>query len=682
MAATALFLPGSSIDAPLPEGHVSNTILPSPQSSQSHDGPQGDVFGDIPDPQFIKPSAFTQSSSFRNVSACHRCRMRKHRCDQQLPKCRSCEKAQVRCVGYDPITKQEIPRSYVYFLENRVDYLKEILLKHNINFQSAIPLNDDGANCNTAATSISTSSAKVEAVASSGKISDEIPLDTEIPELSNSFHSVILDLLSGKDTKLEITRINEVDRRAGNQQTSAQPSLFRFGFQSSVKGSMELPERETAEKLVDEYFIHTNLHVPVLNRPDFEKVFDQIYYSESSDHPKDQLYFVFIVFAIGAASVTRSHEATPGPELHFRTRSRKRKRPSMQILAAEEYHASAITCLGHCLDSCGNFNLFGDFEGLQALILLCSFALFKSTAPGLANLLDIAIRSAIDLRLYNEQDSPSNMLNLASKSPFDEAHRDWIKDLRRRLWWCVYSLDRLVAPYLERPFFIPDDVITTQFPSILDDQFITRRGILASVDNKSGYKYATLRSLDYSTLAAVSVLDKLEDKCHFAKRSMATLKSMATLTMQMKLSTAEFATPPSCFTHPSVSKETLPSLPTNTRMPDLRQFQGQISHDADPAGNASLQDSFQFPRSEFPPIRCEDETSKFKLAEDSLSKIPTITRDPEDNIKYKSMDFKPSEEACVFQGQYRPQKASSHGITPTLKRQSTFQMLGVILVSL
>lgn len=490
MAATALFLPGSSIDAPLPEGHVSNTILPSPQSSQSHDGPQGDVFGDIPDPQFIKPSAFTQSSSFRNVSACHRCRMRKHRCDQQLPKCRSCEKAQVRCVGYDPITKQEIPRSYVYFLENRVDYLKEILLKHNINFQSAIPLNDDGANCNTAATSISTSSAKVEAVASSGKISDEIPLDTEIPELSNSFHSVILDLLSGKDTKLEITRINEVDRRAGNQQTSAQPSLFRFGFKSSVKGSMELPERETAEKLVDEYFIHTNLHVPVLNRPDFEKVFDQIYYSESSDHPKDQLYFVFIVFAIGAASVTRSHEATPGPELHFRAGSRKRKRPSMQILAAEEYHASAITCLGHCLDSCGNFNLFGDFEGLQALILLCSFALFKSTAPGLANLLDIAIRSAIDLRLYNEQDSPSNMLNLASKSPFDEAHRDWIKDLRRRLWWCIYSLDRLVAPYLERPFFIPDDVITTQFPSILDDQFITRRGILASVDNKSGYKYA------------------------------------------------------------------------------------------------------------------------------------------------------------------------------------------------
>lgn len=51
-----------------------------------------------------------QSSSFRNVSACNRCRLRKNRCDQRLPSCATCEKANVKCVGYDPITKREIPR--------------------------------------------------------------------------------------------------------------------------------------------------------------------------------------------------------------------------------------------------------------------------------------------------------------------------------------------------------------------------------------------------------------------------------------------------------------------------------------------------------------------------------------------------------------------------------------------
>jgi len=50
------------------------------------------------------------ASSFRNVSACNRCRLRKNRCDQKLPSCASCEKAGVKCVGYDPITKREIPR--------------------------------------------------------------------------------------------------------------------------------------------------------------------------------------------------------------------------------------------------------------------------------------------------------------------------------------------------------------------------------------------------------------------------------------------------------------------------------------------------------------------------------------------------------------------------------------------
>src|SRR3954451_12314759 len=53
------------------------------------------------------------ASSFRNVSACNRCRLRKNRCDQKLPSCASCEKAGVKCVGYDPITKREIPRRFV-----------------------------------------------------------------------------------------------------------------------------------------------------------------------------------------------------------------------------------------------------------------------------------------------------------------------------------------------------------------------------------------------------------------------------------------------------------------------------------------------------------------------------------------------------------------------------------------
>jgi len=82
----------------------------------SHDGdgasPQ-EVAAVKPSSPAASSASNTSASSFRNVSACNRCRLRKNRCDQRLPACASCEKANVRCVGYDPITKREIPRRCV-----------------------------------------------------------------------------------------------------------------------------------------------------------------------------------------------------------------------------------------------------------------------------------------------------------------------------------------------------------------------------------------------------------------------------------------------------------------------------------------------------------------------------------------------------------------------------------------
>ncbi|CAG8023380.1 unnamed protein product [Penicillium nalgiovense] len=90
-----------------------------------------------------QPNPEPPAPPFRSVSACNRCRLRKHRCDQRLPRCESCEKAQVRCVGYDPLTKQEVPRSYVAFLESRVNYLNQVLLDHGIRFKPAIAYDEE-----------------------------------------------------------------------------------------------------------------------------------------------------------------------------------------------------------------------------------------------------------------------------------------------------------------------------------------------------------------------------------------------------------------------------------------------------------------------------------------------------------------------------------------------------------
>jgi hypothetical protein len=78
--------------------------LPSPSDSAASQKPAS------PAAPAAASSSSASASSFRNVSACNRCRLRKNRCDQRLPSCASCDKASVKCVGYDPITKREIPR--------------------------------------------------------------------------------------------------------------------------------------------------------------------------------------------------------------------------------------------------------------------------------------------------------------------------------------------------------------------------------------------------------------------------------------------------------------------------------------------------------------------------------------------------------------------------------------------
>lgn len=83
---------------------------PPPSDVSPHDHHILDILPDVQPVGNLKKEA-AAASSFRNVSACNRCRLRKNRCDQKLPSCASCEKAGVKCVGYDPITKREIPRS-------------------------------------------------------------------------------------------------------------------------------------------------------------------------------------------------------------------------------------------------------------------------------------------------------------------------------------------------------------------------------------------------------------------------------------------------------------------------------------------------------------------------------------------------------------------------------------------
>lgn len=211
------------------------------------------------------------------------------------------------------------------------------------------------------------------------------------------------------------------------------------------------------------------------------------------------MYMMNIVFAIGAgifltkdvssaesgldvqmADGTGGYERNKSPNRKRRRLSQDRgDDPADRQHQPEEYHAAAISHLEAFLSSDSK----GGVEELQAILLLAGYALLRPVAPGLWYIAGVAMRLAVDLGLHYE-DGTSDL-----GEPQYAGRRAWQRDMKRRLWWCTYSIDRLVSTCVGRPFGIPDECVSTKFPSLLDDRYITPEGFLEAPPGAPSYKH-------------------------------------------------------------------------------------------------------------------------------------------------------------------------------------------------
>lgn len=264
---------------------------------------------------------------------------------------------------------------------------------------------------------------------------------------------------------------------AGNSSSATGTTMRDSFFGLHTKPTIHpapFPDREVGIALVNLYFEHANPQIPILHKVEFMNMFDQAYDPEKPQRGPKELYMLNMVFAIGggiimgalAKTETQNSAAKPGEG----KMSSKQAQP-------EEYHASAIVHLEACLNNSG-----GGLEELQAVLLLANFALLRPVPPGLWYIVGVAVRLAVDLGLHyedgkdvdsglREKSGPPNETQLRERG-----RREFIRDHRRRLWWSTYSFDRLVSICVGRPFGISDQVITTEFPSLLEDQFVTPEG--------------------------------------------------------------------------------------------------------------------------------------------------------------------------------------------------------------
>ncbi|KIW28241.1 uncharacterized protein PV07_07920 [Cladophialophora immunda] len=205
---------------------------------------------------------------------------------------------------------------------------------------------------------------------------------------------------------------------------------------ATIGGLHEVP-RDVASVLVDIYIERILPQYPYFLEDDLRAQFDAVYGQTESQPPQDAYFIISLIMA-------------------FSTLTSKSQNVRKICAIAEALLRDALNHSG--------FLRHANVRSLQCIILLQqSGALLPHTA-NLWHLVGEGMKIAIGLGLHQEPDPALGLDDLAL-------------DLRRRIFWSIYAIERSLAVTSHRPFTIKDEHINVAFPSDSEDAFIHPSGI-------------------------------------------------------------------------------------------------------------------------------------------------------------------------------------------------------------
>lgn len=140
-------------------------------------------------------------------------------------------------------------------------------------------------------------------------------------------------------------------------------------------------------------------------------------------------FIVNMVLAIGASEKNRSS-------------------PSRQALH-QSYFRSAIRKLNHALTA-------DDLDAIQCLFLLSMYGSYEPQAINLWHTTGLALRLAVGINLHRRE-------SLGRHGLLED-------EMAKRLFWCIYTMDRSICITMGRPLGIQDSDITMPLPLCLTDE--------------------------------------------------------------------------------------------------------------------------------------------------------------------------------------------------------------------
>ena len=352
----------------------------------------------------------------RPVAACSRCRGAKIKCDGKLPACTACEKSgkTSSCSGANDEFAKGKERSYVAALEAAAERLQRKIAEAR--------------------------------QASSPTANSKCPRDfTGEPFIGKNLGQSLAPQRTGGGGGTRRKEASDVDDLVGDFGFLSVNATSRdfHGFTSTMSfarlllsvsmvtdlptfASNPLPPRYVASSLIQQYLDNIFVLMPFFSETDLMSSTSAVYqdsgrHAKASDH-----WFVRMVLAISSGAA-------------FQSKGDANHQTAIRHVAAAIAHVEAVIHPG-------------SISGIQALLLLVQYSMIEPEYFRSWDLIGMASRVMVDLGLHVEP------------SPETKISKQTI-DMRRRVFYCVYTLDRNISIAYGRAFSFTDDSAAVSLPA-------------------------------------------------------------------------------------------------------------------------------------------------------------------------------------------------------------------------
>ncbi|KAI0316712.1 fungal-specific transcription factor domain-containing protein [Amylostereum chailletii] len=405
--------------------------------------------------------------------ACESCRRKKIKCDGTEPTCSQCSSSGSQCTWLQTKDRAALSRHYVQELEARLLHMESLfsqiapVLDHLGQSANAPPGAQPPQSPATSAAAASAASIIQSLVdkdkashvtdnrstpdsSASVKIEDDVVDGLGQLALDEHGHmrwiggSSTMSLIQSfkAATSAPHFRVSPMAEDTSTPNKLYFPASVFFGKVRALPGpeEVEYPDRDLADTLVDAYFTRFHFLCPVLDKPTFLRQY--AFLMDRTNDPtlaRTETAFIALVFAVFACAA----QLVDDPRL----KGEKEDDGGVGMVYYER--ALILHYISHASIQVPH---------VQCFVLLSSFLCSVNCLPQAWLLIGQAVRMGQDLGLHR---SPQR-INISLVE----------KETRRKIWWGVYILDRMLALALGRPLGAEDSDCDVELPVAIDDDHL------------------------------------------------------------------------------------------------------------------------------------------------------------------------------------------------------------------